>query len=333
MLKAVVHARLWSICIFVHLGTRSTSGGLCILCLDSNSDGSRRIRRDRVGPISCRAEDAPEAPVVSDAGYGTSVDFREKLTVRGIPYVVGIQSTATLWPPGKGPLPPTRQKGEGGPPTLLRWDEGHRPVDALTLARDLPKSVWETVTWREGTKGVLSSRFARVTIRAAQRDCNRRTVRPVEWLLIEWPEGDPAPTKYWLSTMPPDTSMEMLVRPAKVRWMIERDHEELNQEFGLDQFEGRGRRGFHHHATRCIAAYGFPAAERARLSPLRPLAFLPAPRLPRGFHPRGSPRSPGAARQQLDHHVPTHTGTSQPGSSVTPADGAEGDPSLATQQH
>ena len=206
--------------------------------------------------------------MVSDAGYGTSVDFREKLTVRGIPYVVGIQSTATLWPPGKGPLPPTRQKGEGGPPTLLRWDEGHRPVDALTLARDLPKSVWETVTWREGTKGVLSSRFARVTIRAAHRDCNRRTVRPVEWLLIEWPEGDPAPTKYWLSTMPPDTSMEMLVRPAKVRWRIERDHEELNQEFGLDQFEGRGRRGFHHHATRCIAAYGFRAAERARLSPL-----------------------------------------------------------------
>jgi SRSO17 transposase len=238
-----------------------------------------------------RSEGAPDAPVVADAGYGTSVDFREELTTRRIPYVVGIQSTATLWPPGKGPMAPARQKGEGRPPTLLRRDEKHQPMDALALARDLPKSAWETVAWREGTKGVLSSRFARVTVRVAHRDYNRRTVRPTEWLLAEWPEGDPAPTKYWLSTMPPDTSMEMLVRLAKVRWRIERDYEELKQEFGLDQFEGRGWRGFHHHATLCIAAYGFLAAERARLSPPRPLAFLQAPQLPRGFQPRGSPRS------------------------------------------
>jgi SRSO17 transposase len=239
-----------------------------------------------------RAEGLPEAPVVADAGYGTAHEFREGLTERGLPYAVGIQSTATLWPPEVRPLAPARWKGNGRPPTLLRRDAHHHPVDALTLARSLPKSAWESVTWREGTKGALSSRFARVPVRVAHRDYNRRTLRPVEWLLVEWPEGDPAPTKYWLSTMPPETSMEMLVRLAKVRWRIERDYEELKQEFGLDQFEGRGWRGFHHHATLCIAAYGFLAAERARLSPPRPLAFLSAPRLPRGFHPRGSARSP-----------------------------------------
>ncbi len=233
-------------------------------------------------------EGAPKAPVVADAGYGTSVEFREGLTERGIPYVVGIQSSATVWPPGKGPLTPARWKGNGRPPTLLRRNGKHRPIDALALARGLPESVWETVAWREGTKGVLSSRFARVPVRVAHRDYNRRSPRAAEWLLVEWPEGESAPTKYWLSTMPSDSSMEMLVRLAKVRWRIERDYEELKQELGLDQFEGRGWRGFHHHATLCIAAYGFLAAERARLSPPRPLAFLQAPRLPRGFHPRGS---------------------------------------------
>ena len=238
-----------------------------------------------------RAEGLPEAPVVADAGYGTSGEFRQGLTNRHLPYVVGIQSTATLWPPDKSPLGPARWKGNGRPPTLLRRDRGHQPADALSVARGLPKEAWENVTWREGTKGLLSSRFARVRVRVAHRDYNRRSLRPTEWLLIEWPEGETAPTKYWLSTLPPDTSMEMLVRWAKVRWRIERDYEELKEEFGLDQFEGRGWRGFHHHATLCIAAYGFLAAERARLSPPQPLAFLQAARLPADFRPRGSPHS------------------------------------------
>ena len=237
-----------------------------------------------------RAEGLPEAPIVADAGYGTAVEFREGVTDRGLPYVVGIQSTATLWPPGREPLGPGRWKGNGRPPTLLRRDPSHRPADALTVARGLPSKEWETVAWREGTKGLLSSRFARVRVRVAHRDYNRRSVRPEEWLVIEWPEGEAVPTKYWLSTMPSETSMEMLVRLAKVRWRIERDYEELKQEFGLDQFEGRGWRGFHHHATLCIAAYGFLAAERARLSPPRPLAFLHAARLPASYRPRGSPR-------------------------------------------
>ena len=113
--------------------------------------------------------------------------------------------------------------------------------------------------------------------------------RPEEWLLIEWPRGEAEPTKYWLSTLPEPTPLADLVRLAKLRWRIERDYQELKDELGLDHFEGRGWRGFHHHGALCIAAYASLAAERARLSPPAPLSFLRAARLPKGFTPRGAP--------------------------------------------
>ena len=100
----------------------------------------------------------------------------------------------------------------------------------------------------------LASRFARLRIRVAHRDDQRADPRPQEWLLIEWPKGEAEPTKYWLSTLPNDIAFDRLVDLAKLRWRIERDYQELKQEVGLGQFEGRGWRGFHHHATLCIAA-------------------------------------------------------------------------------
>jgi hypothetical protein len=116
----------------------------------------------------------------------------------------------------------------------------------------------------------LTSRFARVRVRAAHRDEGRTEPRDEEWLLIEWPEGDAEPAKYWLATVPPDMPFERLVDLAKLRWRIERDYQELKQELGLGHYEGRGWRGFHHHATLCIAAYAFLIAERARLPPQPP---------------------------------------------------------------
>jgi len=114
-------------------------------------------------------------------------------------------------------------------------------------------------------------------------------------LLIEWPEGEKEPTKYTLSTAPENVPLEDLVRVVKLRWRVERDYEEMKQELGLDHFEGRGWRGFHHHGVLCIAAYAFLAAERARLSPPEPLAFLRAAPLPEGFRPRGAPAKTGTA--------------------------------------
>ena len=105
---------------------------------------------------------------------------------------------------------------------------------------------------------------------------------------MEWPRGESAPTKYWLSTLPARMPIPELVRLAKLRWRIERDYQELKDELGLDHFEGRGWRGFHHHGALCIAAYAFLAAERATLSPPEPLAFLRPARLPKGFKPRGA---------------------------------------------
>ena len=85
--------------------------------------------------------------------------------------------------------------------------------------------------------------------------------------MAEWLRGESAPTKFWLSTMPPDTPIEQLIRLAKLRWRIERDYEELKQEIGLGHYEGRKWRGFHHHASMCIAAYAFLVAERGLFSP------------------------------------------------------------------
>lgn len=133
-------------------------------------------------------------------------------------------------------------------------------MSVLELAQGLPPRSFRSVTWREGVTGPLSSCFARVRVRAAHAD----RPRAEEWLLIELPQGEPEPTHYWLSTLAPGSSLKHLVASAKARWMIERDYEEFKSELGLHHFEGRGWRGFHHHASLCIAAYGFLMLERAR---------------------------------------------------------------------
>jgi len=143
----------------------------------------------------------------------------------------------------------------------------------------------------------LRSRFAAVRVRVAHRDYERAEPHPEQWLLLEWPRGASEPAKYWLSTLPPATKLKDLVKIAKHRWIIERDYEELKQELGLGHYEGRGWRGFHHHATLCIAAYGFLIAERTLFFPSAHVGNvgLSAPKRPSNFRPRGSPHSTRAA--------------------------------------
>jgi SRSO17 transposase len=237
------------------------------------------------------ADDLPRAPVVADAGYGVVTAWRDALTQRGFSYAVGVTAETTVWPTGTAPLPPPRWRGRGRPPTRYRRTPTHQPLAGRLLAERLGNQHWRTVRWREGTRGTMQSRFATVRVRAAHRDERSTAPRAPEWLLIEWPRGEAAPTKYWLSTVPETIPIEALVRLAKIRWRIERDFQELKDELGLDHYEGRGWRGFHHHGVLCIAAYAFLAAERARLSPPAPLAFLRAARVPRGFRPRGAARA------------------------------------------
>jgi hypothetical protein len=155
------------------------------------------------------------------------------------------------------------------------------------------------VTWRQGVKPSLSSRFAAVRVRPAHRDFERSEPFPEEWLLIEWPSDEAKPTKYWLSTLPADAKLTALVRLAKHRWIIERDYEELKQELGLGHFEGRGWRGFHHHAVLCIAAYGFLVAERSRVPP--PPAPADWKYARQGFLPTSDP---AAQRVRAERHNP-----------------------------
>jgi SRSO17 transposase len=230
----------------------------------------------------------PRGLVLADAAYGNDTDFRTGLTALDLIYAVGIQSSTTVWAPGTRPLPPKPWSGKGRRPKRLRRDADHQPVSVKQLAQALPAPTWRMVAWREGTNTPLRSRFAGVRVPAAHRDEERAELRPEEWLLIEWPDSEAEPTKYWL--LPADTPLQDLVAAAKGRWRIERDYQELKQEIGLNHYEGRGWRGFHHHATLCIAAYGFLIAERCLFPPQQRLdrrQGLP-PTLPANFRPRGA---------------------------------------------
>jgi SRSO17 transposase len=161
------------------------------------------------------------------------------------------------------------------------------------LAQALPNEAWQTISWREGTNEVLTGRFAAARIRHAGGNSGRARLRPEQWLLIEWPADQDEPTKYFLSTLAENISLNDLVAAAHHRWRIERDYQELKQDFGLGHYEGRGWRGFHHHATLCIAAYGFLMTERLiadkSVGSKKNFAARQVPAFPADYIPRGSP--------------------------------------------
>jgi SRSO17 transposase len=229
----------------------------------------------------------PRGVVLMDAGYGASTELRRSIAALELTYVAGILPNTTVWRPGAEPLPAKRWPGRGRPTKLMRRAK-HQPISVKELALKLPSSAWRKVTWREGATAPLSSRFARVRVRIAHRDYSES--RPEEWLLVEWPKREKEPTKYWLSTLADDISFHRLVDYAKLRWRIEHDYMELKQEVGLGDFEGRGWRGFHHHATISIAVYGFLISERGAFPPSASIAevLFPELTLPEGYRPRGS---------------------------------------------
>lgn len=219
-----------------------------------------------------------------DVDYGRDSRLRTGLTALGLTYVAGIQPNTLVWPSGTGPKPrgkPLNNTGRRDQPDL---------VSAKEVALGLSQQAWRTIRWREGSADWLSSRFARVRVRVGHNQAIPEAISE-EWLLIEWPEDEAKPTKYWLATLPADISFRRLVDIAKLRWRIERDYQELKQELGLNHYEGRGWRGFHHHITLCIAAYGFLIAERAMIPPSGPgsTSLCETPDLPEGYRPRGSP--------------------------------------------
>ena len=239
----------------------------------------------------------PCGTVLMDAGYGDEAAMRDRLNAQQLSYAVAVRPATTVWWGEHQPAPAVRKHRRGGRPrTRVRRNARHQPISVLDLARTLPASSWRTIEWREGTNAPLASRFARVRCRAAHGDRPREE----EWLLIEWPRSEAEPTHYFLSNLPETISLEDLVATVKMRWRIERDYLELKQELGLGHYEGRNWRGFHHHASLCIAAYGFLMLERLAGSKKNP-ARLQAPALPEDFRPRGA--GPDAAPHPVvDRH-------------------------------
>lgn len=236
--------------------------------------------------------DVPRGVVLADAAYGNNTAFRTGLTALSAQYSVNIQETTTAWPDGQAPLkPPRRRSKRGRKPIRIRRTRRRHPVRVRDIAHALPESAFKRVSWREGTAKPLTSRFAATRVRPASGDTALSAPREYEWLLIEWPKDEKAPTKYWLSTMSEATSLVDLVTTSMLRWRIERDYQNLKQELGLGQYEGRSWQGFHHHATVCIAAYGFLLITQGGFSPWSsPRIRFPQPPVPDGFRPRGAPR-------------------------------------------
>jgi SRSO17 transposase len=257
--------------------------------------------------------------VLADAGYGNDTRLRTAVSGLGLDYVMGVLSSISVWPPGQEPLAAKPRTGRGRPRSRLRRDAEHQPVSAKDLAMRLKPRAWKSITWREGTNAPLTSRFAAIRVRPAHHDHKLSVPRPLEWLLIEWPKDEAEPTKYWLSTVPETTSIAELVDIAKLRWRIERDYQDLKQEIGLGHYEGRGWRGFHHHATLCIAAYGFLISERETISPSGPrrLAKRKTFALPENYRPRSAADPPRAPCRQF--HPDAATTPRRPTGTKTPA--------------
>jgi SRSO17 transposase len=232
------------------------------------------------------AAGVPQGTVLTDASYGCHSAFRIGVSALGLKYVAAIIPTIMV----------RRVSSDGvlGPRQSVK-----------TLALSLPKNAWRTITWREGTNKKLRSRFARIQVRTAP--IRGAAARGEETLLIEWPKGEPEPTKYWLSTLDKDISFCALVDRAKMRWRVERDYLELKQEIGLGHYEGRGWPGFHHHATLCIAVYGFLISERETIPPSGPHCAwgVKKPAIPDSYRPRGAATPAPTSRPKLNRYAPS----------------------------
>jgi SRSO17 transposase len=209
-----------------------------------------------------------EHVVLADAGYGEITDFREALADRGYSYVVGVPGAIGVWAPGTGPIPPSQEPRSGpGRPRTRHLTGDQKPVTVLELAMALGRKSCRSVAWREGTRGRQRSRFGAVRVKTSHRHVHGDPPGEEQWLLYEWPEDEEEPTKFYLANLGPDVSIRRLVFLAKLRWRVERDYQELKQEIGLDHFEGRSWKGFHHHAALCAVAHGFLALRRALFPP------------------------------------------------------------------
>jgi SRSO17 transposase len=204
----------------------------------------------------------PPGVVAADAGYGNRAEFRRALAERKLTYAVGIDRQTTVWREEVNvSVPPSAGKRPRGRPRRLPKDVP-APLSVRDLAQALSAEEWHSVTWREGSKGPMTSRFAAVRVRPAHGYRRHEAAEDVQWLLIEWLAGHTDPSRYWLSNLAAETDLASLVRLAKIRWWIEQGYQQLKDELGLDHYEGRSWQGWHHHITLTMLAFAFLSLER-----------------------------------------------------------------------
>jgi SRSO17 transposase len=238
-------------------------------------------------------------PVIADAAYGETVEFRDGLTQRGLPYVVGVPNTHLIWPPGTNPKPPKRSGRVGRPGS--RWRDGNKqPIRIAELVKGVPRERYKTVSWREGARGKLSSKFLAYRVRPAEKHTKGRPPADEQWLLCEWHSSETEP-RFHFSTLPANLSLKELVRITKLRWRVERDYQDLKGEVGLDHFEGRTWRGFHRHATLCAVAHGFLALRRALFPPIEDQVDASGGQAPTPANPVGADRLVPAVHAPIPH--------------------------------
>lgn len=208
----------------------------------------------------------PRRLVLADSGYGDSTDFRDGLTARGCNYLVGVSNIRLVWPPGSNPRAPKRSAGPGRPRSQFR-DGNRKPKSLTEIAESLD---YRKYTCADGKGGTKSGYFAFARVRSAERHTKGRKPSDEIWLIGEWRPGNNE-RKFYFSDLPETVAKKELVRLVKLRWRVERDYQEMKGEVGLDHFEGRTWRGFHHHVTLCAAAHGFLAIQR-RLFPPKDLS-------------------------------------------------------------
>ena len=210
----------------------------------------------------------PPLPVLADSFYGNDFGFRQALRERQLQYAVQVEPSTVVWTEDPNlPVPSPGKKKTGRPRKHPPLKARARPESLEKVVQQLPASAWRTVTWRQGSRGPERSRFARLPVWAAHGWRQQaHPPRVIEWLLVEWPEGEKQPTKYWLAQLGSQPlGLRRLVRIAKARWRIEQDYRELKGELGLDHYEGRQWLGWRHHVCLVTMAYAFLRSEQARL--------------------------------------------------------------------
>jgi SRSO17 transposase len=219
----------------------------------------------------------PQAPVVADSAYGNDFWFREALRQHELSYVVAVEPTTKAWSvdpfqdvEATEPSLENAPKTKGPSRQCTAPEESPQTHTLLEIAQGIPARAWKSVTWRQGTKGPMRSRFAMVPVWASHGvSAGRHFERVREWLLIEWPKEEPAPIKYWLGYFESKgagarPALRKMVQLAHCRWRVEQDYRELKEELGLDHFEGRHWPGFHHHVTLVSIAFAFLRSEQLR---------------------------------------------------------------------